>query len=120
LDLTPNPNNIVENEVIYTFESFRINNMLIKQKYFLDNVIGINDNILNDEMEQDDNIYDVEYIINHRKYKNRVKYLVKWKNYDETENSWVWSEDFQDKKIIENYQNKLNNLNIYKKIIFRY
>jgi hypothetical protein len=108
----PNPNKTIENEVIYTFESFRINNMLNKQKYFMDNIIGINDNILNDEMEQDDNIYDVEYIINHRKYKNRIKYLVKWKNYDETQNSWVWSEDFQDETIIENYQNKLNNLNI--------
>ncbi|CAO3651487.1 unnamed protein product [Mucor hiemalis] len=84
----PNPNKIIENEVIYTFESFRINNMLNKQRYFMENIIGINDNTLNDEMEQDDNIYDVEYIINHRKYKNRIKYLVKWKNYDETQNSW--------------------------------
>lgn len=106
----PNPNKNKENEIIYTFESFRITNMINKQAKFMNDINNRN-NMHNIEEISDmeaDEIYDVERILNHRKYKNRTKYLVKWRNYDETQNSWVWFDDFQDKDIIRAYHNSLN------------
>lgn len=37
---------------------------------------------------QSDDEYEVEKILNHRKWGKRTKYLVKWKNYDSSENTW--------------------------------
>lgn len=47
--------------------------------------------------------FEVEKIIKHRKFKKRMKFYVKWKDYDETYNEWVWQEDFNDIKIIDEY-----------------
>jgi hypothetical protein len=41
------------------------------------------------ESGNDDENFEVEKILSHRKFKKRMKFLVKWKNYDEAYNEWV-------------------------------
>ena len=33
--------------------------------------------------------YELDSIVSHRKVKNRMQYLVKWKGYDDSENMWL-------------------------------
>jgi hypothetical protein len=49
----------------------------------------------------DEDSFEAEKIIKHRKFKKRMKFYVKWKDYDETFNDWVWQEDFNDVTIID-------------------
>ena len=41
-----------------------------------------------------------------------IEYLVKWKGYDNTENEWLPTEKFDDLKMINEYNGKINE-NIY-------
>ena len=48
--------------------------------------------------------YEVEKIITHKREKNALKYLVKWKHYDETHNTWEPSSQFGNSHLnIEEY-----------------
>jgi hypothetical protein len=55
------------------------------------------------ESGNDDENFEVEKILSHRKFKKRMKFLVKWKNYDEAYNKWVWQENFNETSIIDKY-----------------
>jgi hypothetical protein len=55
------------------------------------------------ESGNDDENFEVEKILSHRKLKKRMKFLVKWKNYDEACNEWVWQENFNETSIIDKY-----------------
>jgi hypothetical protein len=57
----------------------------------------------------DEDSFEVEKIIKHRKFKKRMKFYVKWKNYDEIFNDWVWQEDFNDVTIIDEYLAAIKN-----------
>jgi hypothetical protein len=49
-------------------------------------------------------VYDVESIVDHRHIgRGKYKYLVKWKNYDPSSNSWVHEKDFFDFQIVREY-----------------
>jgi hypothetical protein len=37
-----------------------------------------------------------------------MKFLIKWKNYDETYNEWIWQEDFNETYIIDEYLASIN------------
>ena len=54
-----------------------------------------------------DDIYDVEYIVDSRGGKARREYLVKWENYDPSENSWIPKKNFTDKSLPEDWERKL-------------
>ncbi|KAI9488183.1 hypothetical protein BDB00DRAFT_773045, partial [Zychaea mexicana] len=53
--------------------------------------------------------FEVEKILNHRKFKKRMKFLVKWRDYDDSYNEWIWQENFNDTTIIDNYLKSLTN-----------
>jgi hypothetical protein len=55
------------------------------------------------ESGNDDENFEVEKILSHRKFKKRMKFLVKWKNYHEAYNEWVWQENFNETSIIDKY-----------------
>ncbi|CAO3621636.1 unnamed protein product [Mucor hiemalis] len=69
------------------------------------NNMDIEDNNCTDE----EGSFEVERILKHRKFKKRMKFYVKWKDYDETYNEWIWQEDFDDTEIIDNYLHNLEN-----------
>jgi hypothetical protein len=52
-------------------------------------------------------VYEIEKIVSHRKKGDRYEYLVKWKGYDESENTWEPKESFTDMKTIEKYMKKV-------------
>lgn len=41
--------------------------------------------VIIDEEEE----YEVESIVNHRKFRNKLQYLVKWKGYGDDQNQWL-------------------------------
>jgi hypothetical protein len=53
--------------------------------------------------KKDDTIYEVEKILDHRGNPPHYEYFVKWKNYDETQNTWEKASSFLDDSSIRNY-----------------
>ena len=52
--------------------------------------------------------YEVEYIVDKRKKRNKIEYLVKWKNYPSHENSWQPEQNLkQAREAIEEYEDSL-------------
>ena len=60
-------------------------------------------NINNNSMILDDNIYEVEKIINHRKFNNKYKYLIKWVGYEQE--TWEIEDNIIDKECVIDYWN---------------
>lgn len=60
-----------------------------------------------DNMEKEDEEYEIQYIIRHRKVANGIEYEVKWKNYAKKYNSWVHENNIISKEIIEKYMSSL-------------
>lgn len=56
----------------------------------------------------DKNVYEIQYIIQHRKINNEYEYEVKWRNYKKQVNSWIKESDFQTKDILKNYWDSIN------------
>lgn len=100
------------NDDIDTFEYCRVTNMKNKQQLFINSILNKNGMIIDNDIEVEDNNdnYEVEKIINHRRYKKRIKYLIKWKDYDDSYNSWIWEDAFNDRAIIEEYHAELEEL----------
>jgi hypothetical protein len=48
--------------------------------------------------------YEVEEIINHCKYRRKKQFLVKWKGYPSSENSWVDEQDLNAPELLEEYR----------------
>lgn len=59
-------------------------------------------------VNKDEGIYEIEYIVTHKIIDKQYTFLVKWKNYDNKENSWVKENDFIEKDIIRDYFQKNN------------
>lgn len=49
----------------------------------------------NESSDSDSNVYVVEKIIGHKIKKKKMHYLIKWKNFDETWNSWESEDNLQ-------------------------
>jgi len=57
-----------------------------------------------ENLDNEKESFEVEKILDHKEEPNgSYKYLVKWKNYDDSENSWVKDTDFDSKKLINKY-----------------
>lgn len=59
--------------------------------------------IIKDDIAIEDTLYEVEAIVGDNGKIGHREYLVKWKNYDSTHNSWVKAKDFSDTDIINKY-----------------
>ncbi|KAG2223231.1 hypothetical protein INT45_006112 [Circinella minor] len=61
----------------------------------------ININLIRD-LNKNNNFYEIENIVQHKLNEdNDYVFSVKWKNYDESQNSWVNEKDFNEKDIIK-------------------
>ncbi|KAG2228526.1 hypothetical protein INT48_003050 [Thamnidium elegans] len=107
-------NSIYDNlDNLEDYEVFRIDNMKRKQNNLLNTLLNMNSMSIDDETittATQNNSYEIEKILNHRKYKKRTKYFVKWKDYDESENCWIWESEFDDDQIIKDYYENLEKL----------
>jgi hypothetical protein len=57
------------------------------------------------ELENNEEEWEVEEIKNHRIYDNDTEYLIKWKGYDNSENTWEPIENLTGcKQLLEEYQ----------------
>jgi hypothetical protein len=104
----PNPYEETDN-IIYKFDLIKLAEMNNRQSDYLYNYFNYNGiqktRELNMDIESgnDDENFEVEKILSHRKFKKRMKFLVKWKNYNEAYNEWVWQENFNETSIIDKY-----------------
>lgn len=56
------------------------------------------------ESEINDEEFEVECLLDHKcYYKNRLKFLVKWKGYDESHSEWAKQKDLKCPSILQNY-----------------
>lgn len=58
---------------------------------------------MTEEEEIEEGEYIVEKILNHRINNGKRQYLLKWKNYDESENTWENEENLNCKELLEEY-----------------
>lgn len=61
-----------------------------------------------EQKENTDNVYEVESLIRHKKKKNGMHYLVRWKNYTSEYDTWEKEENLMCPKILESYKQKMN------------
>ena len=54
--------------------------------------------------------YEIESIVNHKYQNESYIFLIKWKGYDNTQNTWVSIDDFNEKDTLTKYMkdNKLD------------
>ena len=64
-----------------------------------------------------ENEYEVEKVLNHKQIGNRMKYYVKWKGYDSSENTWEPESNLQNaqEKILEYWNSKSDGNNTKQK-----
>lgn len=55
---------------------------------------------LPEQVPEEENIYEVEKIIRRKRKKNKWLYLVKWKGYDDSDNTWEPASNILDKSLI--------------------
>ena len=61
------------------------------------------------EADPQENIYEVEAIRDHRIFRGKNRYLVKWTGWPESDNTWVKEDDMEGAKdTIKEYLNSLN------------
>jgi hypothetical protein len=51
-------------------------------------------------------LFVVERILDKRKQKNKIEYLIKWKNYGESENTWESANSFLCPDLVQEYEEK--------------
>jgi hypothetical protein len=61
------------------------------------------EDIFIENSKQNEDIYEIQYIIKHKGNKNSREYYVKWKKYGKQYNSWVKEKDFIEKDILKQY-----------------
>ncbi|KAI8063943.1 hypothetical protein BDF21DRAFT_427840 [Thamnidium elegans] len=59
-------------------------------------------------MDFEEEVYEVQYIVKHKKVLNNYEYYVKWRNYGKEKNSWVKDTDFFETKIISEYWSSIS------------
>jgi hypothetical protein len=80
-------------------------NQIINNISELENMDEIDDNV---EMKNnDESVYEVEIIINHRGTGLNTEYLIKWKNYSNDYNTWAKIDKFDTTDCIDDYFNRL-------------
>lgn len=111
--------NFIENKPKTLYKKEDIDNMKLIQNDAINKILS-DGNFRNDirknrmQIDNSDNndseekLYEIQYIIKHRKLENGYEYEVKWRNYKKQMNSWIHESDFKSTEIITNYWNSIN------------
>jgi hypothetical protein len=119
-DLNANDNEmIIDNDILNNSENIADNNNDIEEIDFPEykniskkkrkkgkSARKININLIRD-INKNNNFYEIENILVHKLNDNDNIFLVKWKDYDESQNSWVNEKDFNEKDLIKKYLTKI-------------
>ena len=70
---------------------------------YANNYIDNTQKVWRDEDESESDVYEVDYIMNHREMNGQFEYHVKWKGYDKSEATWEPDENINDPQCIERY-----------------
>lgn len=62
----------------------------------------------NEQKQNPDNVYEVEDLISHKKKKNIMHYLVRWKNFTSNDDTWEREDNLMCSEILESYKRKNN------------
>jgi hypothetical protein len=89
--------------------TFRIHNvfyvsLLKSYKERFDDVIASFSIIINEEKHDE-----IKLILNSKLYQKRLKYLVKWLNWSDIENQWIYAENVQADDLIKNFYQQYSN-----------
>ena len=97
-------------DVVQIANSEKLSDIVENHNYIMDlQEKLLNMNLLsNSDDDMDEMVsYEVEKVLRH-KIENDIKiYFVKWKNYNNSYNSWVYEEDFNSNEILEEYWNSM-------------
>lgn len=124
---------LAENKIAHSKEIDGLNSMLLKMKTEMLEQTTINEKtitLLNREIrklnahikqlqkgldsmsanhsdgdDNQDDTFEVEILLNHKKIKSGIQYLVRWKGYSPEEDSWVKESDLQCPNILKAYKN---------------
>jgi hypothetical protein len=85
------------------FNTFRIHNvfhvfLLKSYKERFDDVITSSSIMINEERHDE-----IKLILNNKLYRKRLQYFVKWLNWSNIENQWIYAEDVQADELIKNF-----------------
>jgi hypothetical protein len=83
-DIYPRQVNIDQMKIVYSPQHLPVSDDLIQQ-------------------DEDDNAYEVDYIVKHMEEGGVMKYFVKWKGYEMKDSTWETEEAFNDPQPVERY-----------------
>jgi hypothetical protein len=105
MDLVYNMENL-QKQYIITGNVVVLNNLSSNSDVYMSN--DTNDiNNDNNKQNEDDSHYEIEKIIAHKGKGKAIKYLVKWKNYNNKHNTWIALKDLKAGEFIEDYWNNM-------------
>jgi hypothetical protein len=55
------------------------------------------------DQHDDDDMYEVDYIMQHREVNGKYEYLIKWKGFDKSDATWEPEEHINDPQPVERY-----------------
>ena len=58
-------------------------------------------------MSEEEEVFDVEAIIDHRIMDGRIQYLIRWRTFGDEEASWEFEDDMNCPEMIDDYKNNL-------------
>lgn len=58
-------------------------------------------------MDEEEEVFDVEAIIDHRVMDGRIQYLIRWRTFGDEEASWEFEDDMNCQELIDDYKHNL-------------
>lgn len=60
-----------------------------------------------DDYSEEEDVYEVEKIVNHRRRGNKTQYFIKWKGYPSSENTWEDEDNLNCDELLQEYLEKV-------------
>ncbi|MFD1086389.1 chromo domain-containing protein, partial [Micromonospora andamanensis] len=67
-----------------------------------------------DELDDSEEVYEIEAIVDHRGNGNKREYRVRWKGYSKDDDSWLTTDKFTHPSTIQNYLKRIGQAPVHK------